>query len=114
MAGRENFSGVRLAAVSDAKKWGEIQAHAMRQLLVLSLPQVSPVLLEQIDPDVMAQTWRHAIAQPPSAKHHLLSAVDTAGIHGFAALAPASQIAVTYEPENCSPAPENPLVNQGA
>lgn len=114
MAANDNFSGVRLAQITDAKKWGEIQSQAMRQLLVLSLPQVSPSILGQIDAITMAESWRQAIANPPSAKHHLFSAVDTQNLYGFAALAPASPITVTYEAEDNDTAPENPLVNQGA
>lgn len=114
MSANDNFSGVRLAQTTDAKKWGEIHAKAMRQLLVLSLPQVSPSILAQIDEAMMAESWFQAIANPPSAKHHLLSAVDTQNLRGFAALAPAPHITVTYEPENSGLAPENPLAEQGS
>lgn len=114
MSDSKEFSGVRLAQITDAKKWAEIQAKSMRQLLVLSLPQVSPTLLEQIDQAKMAETWHQAITNPPSAKHHLFSAVDTQDIHGFAALAPARQITVTYEDKTGAPAPKTPLQDRGS
>lgn len=114
MTGNKNFSGVRLAQIPDARRWGQIQAKAMRNLLVTSLPQVSPTILEQIEEETMVQTWCQTIANPPSAKHHLFSAVDTHDIHGFAALAPAPQITVIQGAENTGQPTENPLLNQGS
>ncbi|NED93702.1 GNAT family N-acetyltransferase [Phytoactinopolyspora alkaliphila] len=49
------------------------------------LPQA---LLNQIDATTFAETWRHAVMRPPTARHRVLVALGHGRVSGFAATAP--------------------------
>lgn len=97
---------VRPAQLADAAAWGEIQAKNMSRVLQRVVGQVSPQILATFSAEEMANSWAGAIANPPSAKHHLLSAYDRGVVKGFAALAPAPKLLVELEdsPLNEQPA----------
>jgi len=77
---------VRPSLPEDAPTLGEIQLAAWRSANLLP-----PSVLEDADASVFARAWGDAIANPPTAKHRLLSACDGPNIVGFAALAPADE-----------------------
>src|SRR5690625_7955016 len=75
---------VRPSLPEDAATLGEIQLAAWRSA---NLPP--PSVLEDADASVFARARGEAIANPPTAKHRLLSACDGPNIVGLAAPAPA-------------------------
>ena len=83
---------VRLAKSEDMPAWGQIQAQAMRADLQSHLGQVGPQSLALIDPGEIAGAWRQALENPPSPKHHLLSAISGSQVVGLAAIAPAPKM----------------------
>ncbi len=85
---------VRLAKSEDLPTWGQIQAQAMRADLQSHLGQVGPQTLALIDPQQIARAWEQALFNPPSPKHHLLSAVSEGQVVGMAAIAPAPKMLV--------------------
>lgn len=77
---------VRPSFTEDSPVLGEIQLAAWRATGLL--PQQ---VLDDADASVFADAWRQAIANPPSAKHRMLTACDGPHVVGFAALAPADE-----------------------
>src|SRR5699024_512310 len=77
---------VRPSFTEDAPVLGQIQLAAWRSAGLL--PQQ---VLDDADASVFAKAWREAIANPPSAKHRMLSACERPRVVGFAALAPADE-----------------------
>jgi GNAT superfamily N-acetyltransferase len=80
---------VRPARSDDAAEIGRIQVETWRTAYAAILPQ--PVLNE-VSADDAAATWRAAITAPPSARHHVLVAMEQDWRVGFAALGPADDI----------------------
>lgn len=77
---------VRPAQTEDAAELGRIQVHAWRTMHAERLPQD---VMSGLDPTTFAAAWRTAIANPPSAKHRVLTACAGPHVVGFAAIAPA-------------------------
>lgn len=76
---------VRVAWADDAPTIGAVQARAWQQSYADLLPAA---VLADIDAEAFAQTWRQAIARPPSARHRVLVALERNTVVGFAATAP--------------------------
>ena len=70
------------------------------------LGQVGPQTLALIDPGEIAKAWQQALENPPSLKHHLLSAVSGTEVVGLAALAPAPKM--LFKPK------QSPLADKNA
>ena len=86
--------GVRGAAPGDA---GEI-ARVQRVTWTVAYRDLLPAaVLEAWDDDGTARAWTAAIATPPSGAHRVLVAVDGGTVVGFAAVAPAEEVAATGE-----------------
>ena len=87
---------VRPAVADDAAEIARIQVDTWRTAYAQLLPE--PVLAglsaEQSEP-----IWRAAISQPPSARHHLLVAVEGRWRVGFVAFGPADDL----EPDDPEP-----------
>lgn len=81
-------TGVRLARIEDADSWAKIHLKALRQGLETALGQVSPQYLALFRETDITASWKEAIVNPPSPKHHLFTAVAGGEIVGFAAIAP--------------------------
>lgn len=97
---------VRLAKSEDMPAWGQIQAQAMHADLQSHLGQVGPQTLALIDPGEIAKAWQQALENPPSPKHHLLSAVSGTEVVGLAAMAPAPEM--LFKPK------QSPLADKNA
>lgn len=80
---------VRPARPDDADRIAALQVRAWRDAYTGLLP---PGVVERLDPAQAARTWRHAVTDPPSARHHVLVAVDADGstLVGFTAIEPAT------------------------
>jgi ribosomal protein S18 acetylase RimI-like enzyme len=76
---------VRVAWADDAPAIAAVQARAFRQSYAELLPTA---VLAGVDAEAFAQTWRQAIARPPSARHRVLVALERNMVVGFAATAP--------------------------
>jgi ribosomal protein S18 acetylase RimI-like enzyme len=76
---------VRIAWADDAPAIAAVQARAWRQSYAGLLPAD---VLADVDAEAFAQTWRQAIARPPSARHRVLVALERNSVVGFAATAP--------------------------
>ena len=85
---------VRLAKSEDLPAWGRIQAQSMRADLQSHLGQVGPQTLALIDAQQITRAWQQAFFNPPSPKHHLLSAINQGQVVGMAAIAPAPRMLV--------------------
>ncbi len=76
---------VRLAWADDAPAIAVVQARAWQRSYADLLPAA---VRDEVDADAFAQTWRQAIARPPSARHRVLVALERNTVVGFAATAP--------------------------
>jgi ribosomal protein S18 acetylase RimI-like enzyme len=76
---------VRVAWADDAPAIAAVQARAWQQSYAALLPTE---LLASVDAETFAQTWKQAIAKPPSARHRVLVALERNTVVGFAATAP--------------------------
>lgn len=50
-------------------------------------------VLDQLSPEFAESTWRAAVAEPPSARHHVLVAQEQEWVVGFTAVGPAADSA---------------------
>jgi GNAT superfamily N-acetyltransferase len=76
---------VRMAWADDAPAIAAVQARAWQ----LSYAELLPAkVLSGIDTADFAQSWQHAIARPPSARHRVMVALERNTVVGFAATAP--------------------------
>lgn len=88
-AGEAGSNGiVRPAAPQDAPRIAQVQVETWRLAYGRVLPET---ILAELDPEDAAIAWDAAISFPPSARHHVMVAVDTATdtVVGFSALTPA-------------------------
>lgn len=85
---------VRPSLAEDAAHLGRIQVASWRTGLAGLLPAE---VLAALVAETFATSWRSAIAEPPSAKHRMLTACAGPEVVGFAALAPAPQTRETGE-----------------
>jgi GNAT superfamily N-acetyltransferase len=88
---------VRPARHDDADEIGRIQVDTWRTAYAAVLPE--PVLAG-LSADGAAQAWTGAISSPPSARHHVLVALEGDWRVGFAAVGPAE------DPEPGDPEPD--------
>jgi GNAT superfamily N-acetyltransferase len=94
---------VRPAAPADAAELGRIQVDTWRT----AYPEVIPsAVLAELSAEVAGATWAGAIAEPPSARHHVLVALEQQWRVGFAAVGPADDL----EPDDPEPASTAQLV----
>lgn len=81
---------VRPAQESDATRIGEIHAAGMLRQVGAGLGRVVPAeVAGLLDAEQFAAGWRTSIAEPPSAKHRVLVALNGERVVGFAAFGPA-------------------------
>lgn len=90
---------VRPATASDAEPIGRLQTRAWRRAYAGVLPDE---VVAAFDPEVFAASWRAAVSQPPSPRHHVLVACERAEVVGIAAQTPAVD-------QDCSPATDAEL-----
>jgi GNAT superfamily N-acetyltransferase len=76
---------VRRASTADVNEIARIQVHTWKAAYANILP--TPVL-DGLDAEAIAPGWRHAVTMPPSARHHVLVAVEGEWRVGFAAFGP--------------------------
>lgn len=76
---------VRPARADDAVEIARIQIDTWRTAYAEILPSV---VLEALDADSVAATWRSAITAPPSPRHRVLMAMEQQWQVGFIALGP--------------------------
>jgi GNAT superfamily N-acetyltransferase len=88
---------VRPASADDAGEIGRIQVETWRTAYGRLLP--APVL-DGLDAEQAADVWRRAITAPPSARHHVLVALEQDWRVGFVAAGPADDL----EPDDPEPA----------
>jgi GNAT superfamily N-acetyltransferase len=87
---------VRPATPEDAAELGRIQVDTWRT----AYPQVVPgAVLDALSPDVATASWAAAVGAAPSAKHHVLVAMEQHWRVGFAAVGPAEEL----EPDDPDP-----------
>ena len=79
-------ASVRRAGPEDAAAVGEVQARTWREAYADLLP---PEVLAGLEPDVLAASWRDALAAPPDPRHVVLLALAGPLPVGLAALGPA-------------------------
>lgn len=85
---------VRPARPGEAAEIARIQLATWRVAYRRILPRH---VLDRLDEEWMAQRWRAAVEEPPSARHRVLVAVEQAGqayLVGFAATGPADEAAL--------------------
>ncbi|HEU5267542.1 MAG TPA: GNAT family N-acetyltransferase [Jatrophihabitans sp.] len=99
-------ASVRPAAAKDAAEIGRIQVETWRTGYREILPQ--PVL-DALSATDAAQAWSAAITAPPSARHHVLVALDGQWLVGFAAFGPAADLE-DDDPEPATTAAVAPLL----
>jgi GNAT superfamily N-acetyltransferase len=80
-------ASVRPATPEDAQVLARIQATVWGRVHGGTLPDE---LIEAVGSTEAAERWRVAIAEPPSPRHRVLTALSGTTVVGFAALAPAS------------------------
>ena len=80
---------VRVAWADDAPAIGAVQARAWQQSYADVLP---PAALAAVDADAFAETWRHAVVRPPTARHRVLVALERNTVVGLAATAPSEDV----------------------
>lgn len=78
---------VRVGWADDADAIASVQVRAWRQQYADLLPAA---LLESLDPDELAATWRDSLARPGDARNRVLVALERNTVRGFAVTAPAS------------------------
>lgn len=76
---------VRPASASDAAEIGRLQTETWRIAYQKILPAQ---VLDSLDADQFAQGWRDAIQSPPSARHHVLIALEGDQRVGFVSFGP--------------------------
>ncbi|GAB2467934.1 GNAT family N-acetyltransferase [Jatrophihabitans fulvus] len=76
---------MRPAVPDDAAEIGRIQVDTWRTAYTRVVPSA---VLDQLDHGTAAQAWGAAIATPPSARHHVLVAMEQDWRVGFAAFGP--------------------------
>ncbi len=76
---------VRPASGSDVDEIARIQTVTWTTAYRSVLP---PPVLESLDRAAVAQSWRTALSAPPSARHHVLVAMEAEWRVGFAAFGP--------------------------
>jgi GNAT superfamily N-acetyltransferase len=76
---------VRLAVPADADAIARIQGEAWSLNYSALLPPQATAAFDVAD---AVAGWTAAITEPPSSRHHVLVALDLAGVVGFAAIAP--------------------------
>jgi GNAT superfamily N-acetyltransferase len=79
---------VRVARPDDAAAVGMVQVQTWQQAYAEILPAD---VLASLTAEVAGQSWREAIASPPTARHRVLVAFEQSWLVGFVALAPAEQ-----------------------
>jgi GNAT superfamily N-acetyltransferase len=77
---------VRIGWGADAPAVARLQVRAWRAAYATILPAD---VLDALDEDVIAETWRRSLTAPPDARHRLLVALDHGDLVGFAATGPA-------------------------
>lgn len=77
----------RLARPGDAPAIGRIQQRTWRAAYGSRLPQE---VLDGLTEEALTETWRLAIIEPPSPRHHVLVACERNVVVGFSAYAPAT------------------------
>lgn len=88
---------MRAAVAGDVAEIARIQVDTWRTVYANVLPE--PVLAE-LSTEVAEPAWRAAITTPPTARHHVLVAVEGSWRVGFVALGPADDLeADDPEPE---------------
>lgn len=87
---------VRPARPDDAAEIGRIQVETWRHGYREILPTA---VLESLTPQAAAQVWSAAVSAPPSARHHVLVALEQDWLVGFVALSPGADL----EPEDPEP-----------
>jgi ribosomal protein S18 acetylase RimI-like enzyme len=80
-------ASVRPASPADTGAMGAVQSRAWRSAYRDLLPAA---ILDQLDPPVLAATWRTAVEAPPSRRHAVLVACSGSAVVGFVAVAPAT------------------------
>ncbi len=88
---------VRTARAGEAAEIARVQLDTWRAAYTRIVP---PQILDQLDEATLAQRWNEAINDPPSARHHVLVAVEQATdshLVGFAAIGPADETALAPE-----------------
>jgi GNAT superfamily N-acetyltransferase len=91
---------VRAARATDVGEIGRIQLSTWRTAYDKLLPAA---VLESLSRETTEAAWRDAVTAPPSARHHVLVAMERDWMVGFAAIGPA----VDLQPED--PAPDTTL-----
>ncbi|UFU05172.1 GNAT family N-acetyltransferase [Ruania halotolerans] len=102
---------VRPSVTGDAATLGLVHVQAWRASLAGLVP---PSALDELDPETFTAAWRAAIAEPPSAKHRMLTACAGPQVVGFAALAPAPQTRETGEIVALEVHPEHARAGHGS
>jgi GNAT superfamily N-acetyltransferase len=79
-------AGVRPARPADADAIGRVHVAAWRA----AYAELLPAAVETLDAAALADSWRAAVTDPPSADHRVLVATAGPDVVGFAALGPAT------------------------
>ena len=91
---RDNYPGsvadvsVRAAGPDDVAEITRIQLETWRTAYAQILPAQS---LAALDEAAVRETWRAAVAEPPSPHHHVLVAQEQESVVGFAAIGPVDE-----------------------
>ena len=88
---------MRSAGVDDAAELGRLQVETWRTAYRNVVPDA---VLEGLTADLAAAQWASAITEPPTARHHVLVALEQQWRVGFAAIGPADDL----EPTDPAPA----------
>ena len=80
---------VRAASPDDLAEIARIQLYTWRTAYAQILPAES---LAALDETAVRETWRAALVDPPSSRHHLLVAQEQEWVVGFAAIGPAEEV----------------------
>jgi GNAT superfamily N-acetyltransferase len=80
-------AGVRAAREADCDALGSLHARAWQASYGELLPEAAATALA---PQTLAEAWRSAVVEPPSADHRVLVATSGAAVVGFVAVAPAA------------------------
>jgi GNAT superfamily N-acetyltransferase len=97
---------VRPARPEDAGEIARVQLATWRIAYRRMLPRG---VLDQIDEEFLAQRWREAVTQPPSARHRVLVAVEQAEqsyLVGFTGSGPADQDVLAPDEQDSVPGPD--------
>lgn len=82
-------ASVRTATPGDLGAIGAVHARSWRAAYADSLPDD---VLAALDPRELAQSWRGAVSDPPSAQHQVLVACSGPTVVGFAAVEPSGEM----------------------